>query len=81
MPPEARDHEHRVALDGGPDGLDVQRRVIDDAARWLSPGGHLLVETGRAQSATTRDLLATAGLTAEIIVDASREGTVVIGSR
>ena len=27
MPPEARDHEPRVALDGGPDGLDVQRRV------------------------------------------------------
>ena len=28
MPPEARDHEHRVALDGGADGLDVQARVV-----------------------------------------------------
>ena len=32
MPPEARDHEHRIALDGGVDGLDVQRRVIAEAA-------------------------------------------------
>ena len=33
MPPEARDHEHRIALDGGADGLDVQRRVIDARRR------------------------------------------------
>ena len=45
MPPEARDHEARVALDGGPDGLDVQRRVIAEAPGWLAPGGRLLVET------------------------------------
>ena len=33
MPPEARDHEPRVALDGGADGLDVQRRIIAEAPR------------------------------------------------
>ena len=49
MPREARDHEHRVALDGGPDGLAVQRRVIAGAPAWLRPGGHVLVETGRSQ--------------------------------
>ena len=38
MPREARDHEHRLALDGGPDGLDVQRRVVAEAPAWLSPG-------------------------------------------
>ena len=43
MPREARDHEHRVALDGGPDGLAVQRRVIAGAPAWLRPGGHVLV--------------------------------------
>ncbi len=31
MPPEARDHEPRVALDGGTDGLDVHRRIIAEA--------------------------------------------------
>ncbi|MEU4746430.1 putative protein N(5)-glutamine methyltransferase, partial [Actinosynnema sp. NPDC023658] len=53
MPPEAREHEPLVALDGGEDGLDVQRRVIADAVRWLAPGGRLLVETGARQAAGT----------------------------
>ena len=51
MPPEARDHEPRAALDGGPDGLDVLRRVLADARRWLAPGGHLLTELGDDQVA------------------------------
>jgi release factor glutamine methyltransferase len=49
MPREARDHEHLVALDGGADGLAVQRAVIAGAPAWLRPGGHVLVETGRSQ--------------------------------
>ena len=35
MPPEARVHEPRVALDGGNDGLDLQRRVAAQAPQWL----------------------------------------------
>ena len=45
MPREARDHEHRVALDGGADGLDVQRGSWPARTAWLRPGGRLLVET------------------------------------
>src|SRR5437899_444694 len=45
MPPEARDHEPRAALDGGADGLDILRRVAADAAAWLRPAGHLLIES------------------------------------
>ena len=37
MPREARDHEHRVALDGGADGLDVQRRVVAGGAGVATP--------------------------------------------
>ena len=38
MPPEARLHEPRIALDGGPDGVGLHRRVAAQAADWLSPG-------------------------------------------
>lgn len=62
MPPEARDHEHHLALDGGADGLDVQRRVIASAPTWLAPGGLLVVETGSAQAETTAALMRSAGL-------------------
>ena len=47
MPPEARLHEHHVALDGGADGLDLHRRVAAGAPDWLRPGGTLLIETSR----------------------------------
>lgn len=49
LPPEARDHEPLVALDGGSDGLDVMRRVALAAPDWLAPGGTLLVETSERQ--------------------------------
>ena len=79
MPPEARDHEHRVALDGGPDGLDVQRRVIADAARWLRPGGVLLLECSRGQAPMTAELMRRAGLEARTHVDDDIDGTAVTG--
>ena len=37
MPPEARLYESRLALDGGLDGLDVLRRIVAGAKRWLAP--------------------------------------------
>jgi release factor glutamine methyltransferase len=49
MPPEARDHEPRKALDGGPDGLDILRRVVVEAAPWLAPEATLIVEVSPSQ--------------------------------
>ncbi|GAA1954134.1 putative protein N(5)-glutamine methyltransferase [Nocardioides panacihumi] len=80
MPPEARDHEHRVALDGGADGLDVQRRAIAGAPVRLSPHGAVLVETGRRQSEATARLMRAAGLEARIETDDEIGGTVVVGT-
>ncbi|MCS5734796.1 putative protein N(5)-glutamine methyltransferase [Herbiconiux daphne] len=81
MPPEARLHEARVALDGGGDGLDVQRRVTTDAATWLSPDGHLLIETSEHQAPLTAALFAAAGLLPRIEHSDDLDGTVVVGSR
>jgi len=57
LEPEVRDHEPRSALDGGPDGLDVIRRLIVEAPRFLAPGAPLLFEIGFNQSAQVRRLL------------------------
>jgi release factor glutamine methyltransferase len=79
MPREARDHEHLVALDGGADGLDVQRRVTADALAWLRPGGRLVLETGRDQAERTLALVTAAGLSAAIEADDDIGATVVLG--
>ncbi len=62
LPAEARDHERRTALDGGPDGLDVVRRVVGEAPTWLRPGGRLLVETSARQAGAVCSLMGEAGL-------------------
>jgi release factor glutamine methyltransferase len=79
MPREARDHEHRIALDGGSDGLDVQRRVAAGARDWLAPAGRLVVETGRAQAEPSAGLLAAVGLATSVDTDDEIGGTVVTG--
>src|SRR5207248_10615949 len=81
MPPEAREHEPRLALDGGTDGLDVLRRVAAAAPAWLASGGHLLIETSEAQVPAARDAYAEAGLTPRVVADEELGATVVIGTR
>jgi release factor glutamine methyltransferase len=78
MPAEARLHEARMALDGGPDGLDVLRRVAAAAPRWLAPGGYLLIETSERQAPAAVDAFADGGLTPRVVTDDER-GAVVIG--
>jgi release factor glutamine methyltransferase len=62
LPVDVRDHEPRLALDGGPDGLDVLRRLAGRAGHWLAPGGRLLCEIGEDQAPAAVALLAAAGL-------------------
>jgi len=79
MPPEARDHEARIALDGGADGLDVQRRVIATAPAWLAPEGRLLVETSRLQAEQTCAEMRAAGLDADVRHDPDTDATAAVG--
>jgi len=81
LPPEARAHEPRAALDGGADGLDVLRRVAAGAAGWLAPGGYLLSETSERQASLAEAALEATGLTALVARSADLEATVVIGRR
>ncbi|SFK83046.1 release factor glutamine methyltransferase [Paenibacillus sp. 1_12] len=81
LPPEARIHEAWIALDGGADGLDVQRRVAAAAPLWLAPGGHLLVETSQRQAPQTVEIFACNGLIPQMTSSDELDATVVIGTR
>lgn len=50
LQPDIKDHEPRLALDGGPDGLDIVRRIVKEAPGWLRPGGALAMEIGAGQA-------------------------------
>ena len=52
-----RDYEPRLALDGGPDGLAMVSRLIEEAPALLKPGGHLILEIGTDQEAPVRALI------------------------
>ena len=77
MPPEAREHEPRVALDGGTDGLDVLRRVVAGASGWLAPRGRLLVETGELQAPVLAAAVREAGLVPVVVHDEDLGATAV----
>jgi release factor glutamine methyltransferase len=81
LPPEARLYEAHVALDGGEDGLDIVRRVIAAAPRWLAPGGSLLVETSARQALPAVETLERNGLVPRVASSDELNATVVIGTR
>jgi release factor glutamine methyltransferase len=56
LAPEIREHEPRAALDGGPGGLEVIRRLLAAAGRHLRAGGAILLEIGAHQGPAARAL-------------------------
>lgn len=81
MPREARLYEPQVALDGGSDGLDVHRRLLDGSADWLAAGGHVLIEVAEEQVSSLASLFRARGLQPEVIHDADIAGTVMVANR
>jgi release factor glutamine methyltransferase len=61
LEPNVRDFEPRLALYGGPDGLDVYRRLVPGAALLLRPGGTLAVEVGAGQADAVAGIMEAAG--------------------
>lgn len=81
MPREARLYEPAWALDGGGDGLGVQRRIVADAPLWLAPGGHLIMETSEIQAAQSAEMCLNRGLIPRVVRSDDLDATVVIGKR
>ena len=61
LEPEVRDHEPRLALEGGADGLDAYRALAPEILRVLKPGGRFAVEIGYDQKAAVEALFREAG--------------------
>ncbi|ASO20528.1 release factor glutamine methyltransferase [Actinoalloteichus hoggarensis] len=79
LPPEARLHEPRTALDGGADGLDVLRQVAAAAPHWLAARGALLIETSGRQLPRAVTAFTDHGLVPEVATSDDGHATVVIG--
>ncbi len=54
---EVRDHDPRMALDGGEDGLSFYKKIISQAKGWLCPGGELFFEIGSDQGEAVSSLM------------------------
>ena len=67
LEPEVKDHEPRIALDGGEDGLDFYRQIASDAASHLKKNGILMMEIGYDQRDEVKNLLAETGAYEKIV--------------
>jgi len=81
LQPEVRDFEPRLALDGGPDGLDAYRVLAAEAPLHLEPNGWLLLEIGAGQDKDVAGLLADAGFDAIVTVPDSAGILRVVGGQ
>lgn len=82
LEPEVRDHEPRVALDGGADGLDYYRVLAPEILRVLKPGGRFAVEIGYDQKDAVEALFREAGAVfVQTIRDLADRDRVVAGEK
>jgi release factor glutamine methyltransferase len=61
LAPEIREWEPTVALDGGPDGLDTYRRIIEEGHSYLTTGGSIVLEIGADMASAVADLFSRSG--------------------
>jgi len=82
LEPEVRDHEPRLALEGGPDGLTHYRRLAPEILRVLKPGGRFAVEIGYDQKAAVEALFREAGAAGvQTLKDLGDRDRVVAGAK
>jgi len=81
LPAEVAGFEPRIALDGGPDGLDVVRRIARDAAAWLRPGGLLAMEIDTTCAKGAANILAQWYEEIEVRQDLTGRDRIAMGTR
>lgn len=79
--PEVREHEPLQALDGGADGLDFYRRIVEEGRRYLVSGGMLYFEIGCEQAAEVMKMMDEAGYSdIQVVQDYAGLDRVVYGT-
>ena len=73
LPRDVLDHEPRRSLDGGSRGMTMLVRAAEAAARWLGPGGTVLLELGGDQASEVTGILTDLGFT-DILTHADEDG-------
>ncbi len=83
LPPGIREHEPRMALDGGLDGMDFHRQIVEGARRFLHPGGLLILEMQFDQGDALKAVFAASGYLGNIRIvrDAAAHPRCVVGTR
>jgi release factor glutamine methyltransferase len=79
LPEEVAAHEPRAALDGGPDGLDVVRRIASGAREWLRTGGSLIIETDTSRAKDAAEVMAAWYEDSVVVTDLAGRDRVVAG--
>jgi release factor glutamine methyltransferase len=79
LQPEVRDHDPRLALDGGEDGLQLYRSIANEASGWLKPSGALVLEFGDDQAPKVQSILEKQNwVVEEIVQDYTRRDRFVV---
>jgi release factor glutamine methyltransferase len=82
LAPEVRDHEPRLALDGGVDGLDAYRALAPQILRVLRDGGRFAVEIGPGQSEPVQAMFRDAGAHGlRVVADLAGRDRVIAGAK
>ncbi len=76
---EVKDHEPSIALDGGSDGLDFYRRIVEAAPQFLAEGGFLVMEIGYNQGFSVSRLMEQAFEGIVVLQDFGQNDRVVLG--
>ncbi|MDR2422309.1 MAG: peptide chain release factor N(5)-glutamine methyltransferase [Deltaproteobacteria bacterium] len=79
LEPDVQKFEPHLALDGGPDGLSLYRRLLPEVKKVLAPGGYLLMEIHPPTFSDLASLVETAGLgLAQAIPDLARANRLAV---
>jgi len=78
LPAEVLGFEPHLALDGGPDGLDIARRIWDEARSWLRPGGLIALELDEGRVAAAAEELLGNYTEVEVLRDLAGKDRIVV---